>query len=96
MTLSQYISHILHIIVFSVKPPGEHAGLLSAEEQTEWKQHNPSPLIRAFRRMSSVSGYLSRAVAALSETPLGGRILFDALVKPAAGAHPPFLGVCTH
>lgn len=61
------------------------AGLLSAEEKAEWQRHNPSPLIRAFRQMSSLSGWLSRGVAALAETPLGGRILFDAVVKSAAG-----------
>ena len=65
------------------------AGLLSAEEKLEWQRHNPSPLIRAFRRLSSVSGWLSRAVAAFAETPLGGRILFDVMVQPAAGARLP-------
>ena len=51
------------------------AGLLSAAEKAEWLRHNPSPLIRAFRQ--------------LAETPLGGRILFDAVVKSAAGALQP-------
>ena len=65
--------------------PHSHAGLLSAAERAEWQAHNPSPLIRAFRQLSSVSGWLSRGVAALAETPLGGRILYDAVVKSAAG-----------
>ncbi|KAK9837318.1 hypothetical protein WJX81_005940 [Elliptochloris bilobata] len=68
--------------------PASHQGLLSAEEKLEWQRHNPSSLIRAFRQLSSVSGWLSRAVAALAETPLGGRVLYDAVVKPAIDGLP--------
>lgn len=62
------------------------AGLLSPEEKAEWAAHNPSPLIRTFRQLASYSGWLARGVAAVAETPLGGRVLFDAVVRPATGA----------
>jgi hypothetical protein len=75
----------LHVLPCS-RGPLWRAGLLSPEEKAEWERHNPSPLIRTFRQLASYSGWLARGVAAVAETPLGGRVLFDAVVKPATGA----------
>jgi hypothetical protein len=64
-----------------------HAGLMSEQQRQEWSDAGkPSPLMRRMRAATRSAPWLLRLLARLSESGFGGRLLYNRVLKPAAGA----------
>ena len=62
-------------------------GLLSQEQRAVWDDaNNPTPLMRRMRAAMRSAPWLLHLAARVSETQLGGRVLYERVLKPAAGA----------
>lgn len=61
-------------------------GLLSEAQRAEWDgANNPTRLMRRMRAAMRSAPWMLRLAARLSETQAGGRLLYDRVLKPAAG-----------